>query len=182
MNDTIWDINTIRRLANERMHESATDRWNRRVMNEAKEDIREIDKKINNLKIEKDRNLEIIPALAKLNSIEKEIAKNNGKFLGKIRGDVYDSNIKLEKEKSIVIDKLEELKIERGFRSVEDKLDKLKHRMEEIEKELKKFDTDKIWKEFTHSSKRMELHGNTISISLEEAVDKLCEEEKLRKE
>ncbi|MCK5475988.1 MAG: hypothetical protein KAI71_05415 [Candidatus Pacebacteria bacterium] len=177
MNDIIWDIKTIKRLRDERIQDSATDKWNRRVIKEVRENIKEINEKIDNLKIERDQNLEIIPALAKLDSIEKKIAENSGKFLGKIRGVVYDNNIKLEKEKSIVVDRLEELKVERGFRSVEDKLNRLKHRTEEIKRELKRLDTKKICKDFIHSSKRMELHGNTVSISLEEAVDKLCEEE-----
>lgn len=151
MSDT-WSEEVVKELMDERAHESSTKKFHRGVMQEAKECIININEEIDNLGKEKDRILEIIPALTKLISS------------------------KSENEKSVAIDKLEELNIERGFRSLEDMLNIQKHRLGEIEKKLERLDTEKIWKEYTVSSKRMQLHGNCLSIDLEEEIDRLCEE------
>ncbi len=68
----------IKKLKEERMKEFTSRRWNRKMMEGAKEDVKEIDEKINNLRTEELRVKKIISSLEKLVIIEKKVGFKGG--------------------------------------------------------------------------------------------------------
>ncbi len=209
----IGEKEIIKRLKEERMNESPHRRRERKMMKEAREEVKEIDEKINNLRIEESRTRKIILSLEKLVRVEKQVGFKGStdisyvsrcfkkykeleherydiqrqetilyiEKLGKIEEGINNRyyndrelNRRLEKEKNIVIVKIKNLERETGS---EEKLDKFKHRIEEIKKEFEKLNYDKLHPEFLYYLKRYELGETAISPAIVEAVDKLCEED-----